>query len=308
MLTIFTPTYNRANLLPNLYDSLIKQTCYEFEWLIVDDGSADNTEFIIKEIKKDKSPFKIRYLKKEHGGKHRAINYALDYAEGDYFFIVDSDDTLINDAVQHVIEWTDEIKDIPKIAGVSGLKVLPNGVPTSGSPKFDGALYIDASNFEREQYNLGGDQAEIFKTSILKENRFPDFEGEVFLEEAVVWNRLAELGYLVRWYQHPIYKCDYLQNGLTKTRNRWRILDNFYGYAEHFRLLIHYGEKEQAQSSLFYFWWASNKRHISIRERCDLINISKKQYVIMMIRSVPLFCLKKVVRRKRGSRWKKELK
>lgn len=295
MITIFTPTYNRADLLPRLYDSLINQTSYKFEWLIVDDDSSDDTEYVVKEIIRHDNPFNIRYYKKKHGGKHRAINYALDFANGEYFFIVDSDDYLKNEAVEVITQWISTIADNPQIVGVSGLRILPNGAPTSGQPNFKGKKYIDASNFEREKYNIGGDQAEIFKTSILKKNRFPDFEGETFLEEAVVWNRLAELGYIMRWYPVPIYCCEYLETGLTKTRNRWRILNNFYGYTEYFRLLIQHGTKEQYRNSFFYFWWASNKKKIKLQERCNLIHMSKRQYLLASLQIIPIYSIKKIV-------------
>ncbi len=294
MITIFTPTYNRADLLPKLYKSLIDQTSYEFEWLIVDDDSTDNTEIVINELVCKKNPFSIRYYKKKHGGKHRAINYALDLANGEYFFIVDSDDFLKNEAIELISSWVSEISDNSQIAGVSGLKILPNGKPTSGEPKFKDKKYIDASNFERAKYNLGGDQAEIFKTSILKKNKFPDFEGEDFLEEAVVWNKLAELGYVVRWYSTPIYCCEYLETGLTKTRDRWRVLNNFYGYAEHYRLLIHYGTKEEYKNSFFYFWWSSNKKKIKLQEKCKLLQISKMRYIINSFKIIPLYGIKKI--------------
>lgn len=295
MLTIFTPTYNRADLLPKLYKSLISQTSYEFEWLIVDDDSTDNTETVINEIIRQQNPFSIRYYKKNHGGKHRAINYALDFAEGEYFFIVDSDDFLKDEAVELIAEWVLAISDNSKIAGVSGLRIFPNGELISGQPNFKGENYIEASNFEREKYNLGGDQAEIFKTSILKKIKFPEFEGEDFLEEAVVWNRLAELGYVMRWYPIPIYYCEYLETGLTKTRNRWRILNNFYGYAEHFRLLIHHGTRDEYKNSFFYFWWASNKKKISLQKKCELLQISKKQYIFNLFKIIPFYSIKKIV-------------
>lgn len=295
MVTIFTPAYNRAALLPRLYKSLVNQTNYMFEWLIVDDASTDNTEEIIGEILNKENAFSIRYYKKEHGGKHRAINYALDLALGDYFFIVDSDDYLKQNAVELITKWISEIDVNDKIVGVAGLRVLPSGEPTSGKPKFDGKLYVEASNFERKKYNLEGDQAEVFRTSVLKKNKFPDFENENFLEEAVVWNRLAELGYIVRWYSVPIYCCEYLEGGLTKTRTRWRILENFYGYAEYFRLIIRFGEINEQKNAFFYFWWAANKKKIKLREKCDLIGVSKKQYIWLSVKIIPIYGIKKMI-------------
>ena len=90
--TVFTPTYNRAYIIENLYRSLQRQTCMEFEWLVVDDGSSDGTEALFEKWVKEENPFPIRYHKKENGGKCRAINRGLEMADGELFFTVDSDD------------------------------------------------------------------------------------------------------------------------------------------------------------------------------------------------------------------------
>ena len=90
--TVFTPAYNRKELLYRLYESLVEQTSKDFEWVIIDDGSTDGTDDMIASIKEDS--FSIIYKKVENGGKHRAINRGLDIAEGEVFAIVDSDDYL----------------------------------------------------------------------------------------------------------------------------------------------------------------------------------------------------------------------
>lgn len=99
MITIFTPTYNRAHLLPRLYESISKQDCMDFEWLVIDDGSTDNTQALFEEWMDQEHPFSIFYQKVKNGGKQRAINQAVSMAKGEYFFIVDSDDALTPDAV-----------------------------------------------------------------------------------------------------------------------------------------------------------------------------------------------------------------
>lgn len=101
MLTIFTPTFNRAHTLPRLYESLLKQTDHNFEWLIVDDGSKDDTEEIVKTFSEEH--FKIRYIKQENGGKHIATNVGLKSAQGDLFTVLDSDDWFYPDAVEFLI-------------------------------------------------------------------------------------------------------------------------------------------------------------------------------------------------------------
>ena len=97
--TIFTPTYNRAYILPQLYQSLCMQTCKDFEWLIIDDGSTDNTYSLVEDWINKCKQFSIRYYAKENAGKPRAINDGVKKAKGKYFFMVDSDDRLKPDAI-----------------------------------------------------------------------------------------------------------------------------------------------------------------------------------------------------------------
>ena len=94
MITIMTPTYNRAYILGNAYNSLRNQTSFDFEWIIVDDGSTDETEQIVMKWIAEEKNFSIIYEKQKNGGKHRAVNRGVDLAHYDYFFILDSDDAL----------------------------------------------------------------------------------------------------------------------------------------------------------------------------------------------------------------------
>lgn len=100
-LTIFTPTYNRKQLLQRLYSSLCAQDCNDFEWLVVDDGSTDGTDSVISNFITE-GKISISFLRKENGGKHTAHNVALKYAQGDYFFTVDSDDWLLKNSVSKI--------------------------------------------------------------------------------------------------------------------------------------------------------------------------------------------------------------
>ncbi|MGN1053427.1 MAG: glycosyltransferase family A protein, partial [Candidatus Scatosoma sp.] len=97
MITVFTPTYNRGYIIHKLYASLLNQTDKNFEWLVIDDGSTDDTERYFTRLLKQKNPFTVRYIKQENGGKHRAINRGVAAATGEIFFIVDSDDFLSAD-------------------------------------------------------------------------------------------------------------------------------------------------------------------------------------------------------------------
>ena len=214
MITIFTPTYNRAYIIDNLYQSLLKQTDMDFEWLIVNDGSTDNTEIYFEEIAKKTNPFPIRYYSQKNKGKHVAINLGVEKACGDLFFIVDSDDYLTKDAIKKIKEWKSSLDNSKKWAGVAGLK--GNAENQIIGKTFLGTDFIDAKNNEREKYHLLGDKAEVYFTDVLKKHPFPEFDDEKFITEEVVWNAIAIDGYYIRWFNDIIYICDYLDDGLTK--------------------------------------------------------------------------------------------
>lgn len=215
-ITIFTPTFNREKTLPRLYESLKEQTSHCFEWLIIDDGSTDNTSNLFNKWIKEDNGFKIRYYKTANGGKQRAINEAVKLALYDYFFIVDSDDYIDPYAIEQICSWIQQIDNNSNFAGVSGIKCHFNGNYIDGEPLFNKQTYIDATNIERRKYNLQADMAEIYKTNILKKYPFPVWHDEKFTPECIVWDAIALDGYKIRWFNSKIYYCEYLEDGLTK--------------------------------------------------------------------------------------------
>ena len=125
MITIITPSYNRAYIIGKAYESLIAQTSKDFEWLIIDDGSKDNTKEVVEEFIKE-NKIKIRYYYKENGGKHTALNLGIKKAKGDYILILDSDDRLTPNAVARVLEVWKKYKSENEIACLSFSRVYPN--------------------------------------------------------------------------------------------------------------------------------------------------------------------------------------
>lgn len=239
--TIFTPTYNRANTLPRLYESLRNQTCSDFEWLVINDGSSDNTDELFDVWCKEENEFSILYHKVPNGGKNRAVNKGGQLARGKYFFIVDSDDLLISDAVEFVIKAFSTLPiDDESYIGISSIKADLYGNKLRGDNLIDKSVgYIDCNNLERETYNLQADMAEVFYTDKLKQYPFPVWEGEKFTPEAVVWDRLALDGYKLRWFDEVVYLCEYQQGGLSDSS--WRLLrDNPMGYAMLFNTRLEY--------------------------------------------------------------------
>ena len=231
MITVFTPTYNRAHTLEKLYQSLLKQDSYDFEWLVINDGSTDDTDTLFQEWIKQKKPFPIHYYEVENGGKQRAINQAIQLAKGEYFFIVDSDDTLLPHAISFLINSFVSLPNDDSFIGVSGIRGDKEGKPLFRIPNIDNSKgYVDANNIERSLYGLQADMAEAFFTNKIKDYTFPVWPDEKFTPEAVVWDQMALDGYKLRWFNEVIYLCEYQEDGLTKSS--WRLLkQNPMGYA-----------------------------------------------------------------------------
>lgn len=218
-LTILTPTYNRKNNLNKLYNSLCAQTNKDFVWMIIDDGSSDNTKDVVS-FWKHENKIEIEYIYKDNGGKHTALNLGIKNINTKMTFIVDSDDWLVNNAIEIIYKYYDKYKETDGLCGFSYLRKFPNGEinnkPFPINEKIES--YIDS----RVNGNIMGDKAEVFYTNCLKEFPFPEFPNEKFISEAVVWIKMA-LKYKMVHINEAIYVGDYLPNGLTKNIRKAKI-------------------------------------------------------------------------------------
>lgn len=277
MLCILTPTYNRAYILNKLFNSLIIQTCKDFEWLVIDDGSTDNTRSLILEFQKKNNGFPIRYFYKANGGKCNAINYGVRFIKEEYIFLVDSDDYISDNAVELIKVWIEELSNVEKetIVAINALRSHPNGKIIGQQPLFKKDSYVDCSNIERSKYGLLGDKAVIFSTAILKKYHFPQFKHENFLAEDAVLNALARDGYKTRFYNQIIYYSQYLPDGLTYAVNKQKLLiANFIGTTYVYRLNIHVYKNIMYRSELFYnYYKLAIQKKYSFGKICKLLNI-----------------------------------
>ena len=214
--TVFTPTYNRAGLLTELYESLKIQTYKNFEWLIIDDGSADNTEETVKEFQKE-NILKINYIKKENGGKQRAYNLAVENAGGELFICLDSDDKYIPEGLEIILRYWKEYEKRDDIAGMGYLSVYPDGKIIG--KKFPEDVIISNQFDIYYKYQVSGDKGLMFRTEILKEYKFPEIDGEKFITEAVVYNRISRK-YNILYINKKIEIKQYHEGGLTSGYNR----------------------------------------------------------------------------------------
>lgn len=224
LITIITPTYNRKEYLQKLYQSLVVQTNKNFKWIVVDDGSTDNTrDFFGKFIEKQNHEFEIQYIYQKNGGKHTALNRAIEFVDTELVFIVDSDDYLPENSIQIILSYYEkfnEIKERENLCGYSFLRCHADGkVNTAYFPENE---KIDSYCNVRINGNIGGDKAEVYYTDILKKYPFPVFEGERFLAEDVIWMQMSGPYNMVHINEN-VYICDYLEGGLTNTGRRMKI-------------------------------------------------------------------------------------
>lgn len=268
MITVFTPTYNRAHLLQRLYDSLCEQTVlktgwdHPFEWVVVDDGSTDNTEELMQIIiAEHKIP--ISYVRKPNGGKHTAINRGVKEAKGDLFWILDSDDSLPANAIEVVLRYVPQMKNVAA-GGVCGYMAHHNGEiignPVVAEPKVVSSIEM--------RYKLGitGDMMEVFLTSALREFPFPEIEGERFCPEVLVWYRIARK-YKLLLVPDIIYYRDYLDGGLTDNIIKIRMkspVGAMLTYSELFDLNVSLKHKLRNAINYWRFAFCTKKRNVKI--------------------------------------------
>lgn len=289
MITICTPTYNRGHLLKRLYQSFCKQKYKDFEWVIVDDGSTDATENVVSSLVLEhnnvQDGFPIRYFKKVNGGKHTAINTGVKYAEGELFFIADSDDLLPEDSLLIVYEEWSKIKHDESFLGICGIDADMNGkIIGSGLPKD----YIDCHAWNLSPvYNVTGDLKEVFRTEVLRQFPFPEIKGEKFCPEILVWFRMAR-NYKMRFFNRVIYIADYQLNGITSSITRLRMnspIGSMLTYSE----LVHYPIpfKDKLRNAINYWRFrfcltTKNKTSVSLNE-VDIPEISRRWYFLAPI-------------------------
>lgn len=291
MITILTPSYNRGKDLNILYKSLLDQTSNNFEWLIVDDGSTDDTAEIVQNFIDDNNVL-IRYIKKVNGGKHTALNVGINNTSSLMTFIVDSDDILTSDAVATIDSFIEKYKGVDGICGFSFLRKFPDG--KINGKKFEqdeiiGNLISTRINGNDES----SDKAEVYYTDCLKEFPFPEVAGEKFLGEDVVWMRMARK-YNMVFVNKAIYVGNYLEGGLTKNRRTHNIKSpngcvlraNEYLHGD-----VNFKIREKSALQYLIYGWFAKRRTMSL-----IKGANQKLLVVLNLLPAKLLYIK----------WKKE--
>lgn len=213
LLTVFTPTYNRAYILQQLYDSLCRQSSNDFVWLIVDDGSSDNTEELVKQWAAE-AKIKIIYKAKQNGGKMRAHNYGASLCTTPLFVCIDSDDYVCDNFVESVKTYKDRLEADKRLAGIIAYRGFPTEdkgfVPKSMFP-FHGTSTLS----KLYQNGFVGDTTLVFKTEVIKQYPFLEIEGEKFSTEAYAYDQI-EQDYQFLLAEEVWTLCTYMPDGYTQ--------------------------------------------------------------------------------------------
>lgn len=207
MITVFTPSYNRAHTLHRVYESLKAQTYGDFEWIIVDDGSTDGTKAVVEGFQSQNDPFPIRYFYQENQGKHMATNRAVREAKGELFITLDSDDGCKPEALEHLLEMWEKIPEQERSAykGVSCRCCKPETPDVIiGTHLPGGKKYLDSNDHElRYCYKVKGELWGMSRREVLLENPYPAIEGLHYYPEGVYWGKIGAR-YKTRFFDEPL--------------------------------------------------------------------------------------------------------
>lgn len=240
ILTIFTPTYNRAHTIGRTYESLKKQNCKEFIWLIIDDGSTDNTSKLVEEWKNESCGFEIRYIYKENGGMHTAHNIAYENIDTELNMCIDSDDCVAEGAVKKILDKWEKIKN-EDYAGIIGLdsdmqgEIIGKDFPKDLVDTTLNAYYANGGS---------GDKKLVYRTDIInKYPPYPVFEGERYVALGYKY-RLIDQEYKLSILNEVLVNVDYQQNGSSATM--WKqYVKNPKGFAFWRKVSMQYPESKK---------------------------------------------------------------
>lgn len=251
LITIFTPTYNRAYTLPRLYESLCRQKEKNFVWLVVDDGSSDNTKELIENWKAE-GLVPIQYIFQENQGKPAAHNLGVEKTDTELFVCVDSDDWLLPEATQRINEIWNSQKTEKKVVGILAKKGEKKENLIISLTHWKGQVKYSTLLEAGHKYSLTGDTMLVFRSNIIKKKQFPRYKGEKFVPEAYLYDALNKYGVLY-FCNEILYMCEYQADGYTASMHKVNAL-NPHGYEAYIKQRIQLDKyiKEKASDIIRY--------------------------------------------------------
>ena len=247
-ITVITTTFNRAYCLKKLYDSLVEQKCKNFIWLIIDDGSTDNTKQIVENWKKN-NLVEIEYVYKENGGMHTARNLAYRLVHTELNTIIDSDDWMAPDAVENIISFWDNNKD-NRFAGMITLNRDPDGrIIGSDLPK--GVSFCSYKDFWKK-YHMKGDKKLVYRSELTKQFPYPEYENEKFYPAATKFY-LIDQSYDMLVCDITTCIVDYNDNSMTRDKYaQYKTCANSFMDYRKLMIEINLGFKENTKNMIHY--------------------------------------------------------
>lgn len=233
-LTVFTPTYNRAYILPKCYDSMKRQSCKDFIWLVVDDGSTDNTKELVENWKLEDNGFEIRYVYQENQGMHGAHNLAYENIDTQINTCIDSDDYMPDEAVEKITAFWNSCEKDEKISGFLALDAYESG-------EIIGTVFPEnvkcATSYDYYyKFGVKGDKKFILRSDLTKANPYPVFKGEKYVNLATKYS-LLDINYKLLNINEIVCIVEYLADGSTLNMFR-QYLKNPNGFAYSRRLCM----------------------------------------------------------------------
>ena len=216
-ISVYTLTYNRGYILGRMYRSLKDQTDHSFEWIVVDDGSTDNTKELVDGWRAETTEFDIRYERIPHGGIGRALSKAISMARYEIIMSADSDNLYLPGTIAFVRTRFPEIAQDESFAGICALWRHSDGNLLGGEPPFKD--FVDATFWELE-YGKYADCMYIYKTSVRKKYPPRIFEGDAHTYLGISENEMAHDGLKMRWFNHVVGEADYLPDGISRNALR----------------------------------------------------------------------------------------
>ena len=246
-ITVFTPTYNRAYTLGRCYESIKKQDNNDFLWLIIDDGSTDNTRELVEGWKKENNKFEIQYIFKKNGGMHTAHNVAFDNIHTELCVCIDSDDALAENAINNILSFWEKNK-ADDLAGFAGLDAF-----------FDGTLFgrdlsdVDGQVVPFEELRSRGDKKYVFRSDIVKKYpRYPVFEGENLVPLGTLYYEIDQRYHFLA-YNKILANIEYMEDGSTRNIFKQYIRSpRGFAYSRQVYLKYAKGFKKRMKLSLHY--------------------------------------------------------
>ncbi|NLX92394.1 MAG: glycosyltransferase family 2 protein [Clostridiales bacterium] len=212
LLTVFTPTYNRAYILPKCYESMKRQSCKDFVWLVVDDGSTDNTGHLVQRWQAENNGFELRYIFQENQGMHGAHNLAYENIHTELNTCIDSDDYMPDDAVEKITDFWNICEKDNSIAGFLALDAYENGKIIG--TRFPKGVTSATSYDYYYKYGVKGDKKFILRSDLAKLYPYPLFEGEKYVNLATKYS-LIDIDYQLQNTNDVVCIVNYLDDGST---------------------------------------------------------------------------------------------